>query len=79
MVQLCAQSREDSAQIAALDTEYERLRAQGPDFTGYHTGSEFQSRQRIASRARIASRYSCSSMAFAPGSISTAGRNAAKP
>ena len=31
-----------SAQIAALDTEYERLRAQGPDFTGYHTGSEFR-------------------------------------
>ena len=31
-----------SAQIAVLDAEYERLRAQGPDFTGYHTGSEFR-------------------------------------
>ena len=30
------------AQIAVLDAEHERLRAQGPDFTGYHTGSEFR-------------------------------------
>jgi hypothetical protein len=30
------------AQIAVLDAEHERLRAQGPDFTGYHTGSDFR-------------------------------------
>jgi hypothetical protein len=27
---------------AALDAEHERLRTQGPDFTGYHTGSDFR-------------------------------------
>ena len=36
-------------------------------------------RHRITSRARIASRYSCSSMASVPASTSTAGRNVAKP
>ena len=30
------------AQIAALDAEYERLQSEGPDFTGYHTGSDFR-------------------------------------
>ena len=29
-------------QIAAIDAEYERLQSEGPDFTGYHTGSEFR-------------------------------------
>ena len=36
-------ARADSAeQIAAVDAEDERLQSEGPDFTGYHTGSEFR-------------------------------------
>ena len=51
-------------QIAGIDAEYERLQSEGPDFTGYHTGSDFREPPAHSSRARIASEYSCSSMAF---------------
>jgi Helix-turn-helix domain len=30
------------AQIAAIEAQYARLREMGPDFTGYHTGSDFR-------------------------------------
>ena len=58
-----------SAQIAALDAEYERLRAQGPDFTGYDTGSEFREppAHSITREDRIKILV-CSSMAFTPDS-----------
>ena len=36
-------ARADSAeQIAAVDAEDERLQSEGPDFTGYHVGSDFR-------------------------------------
>ncbi len=73
-------ARADSAeQIAAVDAEDERLQSEGPDFTGYHTGSEFREPPAHSitrdDRIKILVQFD----AIRVGLYKHAGRNVAKP